>query len=132
MSDTITQLTNIEHQLAAGFATGDPSTHERVLDDDWTVIDPGANILTKQIVLETAFSDERDFSTAAIDDIRVRDLGEFAIVTGRTTMVGTLGGQAIDMQLRFTDVFALRDGEWKCLASQGTMLPVVESDDAKR
>ena len=123
MTDTITQLAEIEHQLAAGFAAGDQSTHKRVLDEDWTVIDPGANVLTKQIVLDTAFSAERDFSTANIDDMHIRDLGEFAIVTGRTTMIGTLGGQAIDMRLRFTDVFALRDGEWKCLVSQGTMVP---------
>ena len=126
MSDTINQLTEIEHQLAAGFASGDPSTHERVLDDDWTVIDPGANILTKQIVLDTSFSAERNFSTAEIDDIHIRDLGDFAIVTGRTTIIGTLGGHEIDFRLRFTDVFAKSDGEWKCLASQGTMISAAE------
>jgi ketosteroid isomerase-like protein len=130
LSETIYQLTEIQHQLAAGFATGDPTTHQRVLDDDWTVIDPGANILTKQMVLGTAFSAERNFSTAKIDDIAIRDLGDFAVVTGRTTMIGTLGGQAIDIQLRFTDIFARRSDEWKCLASQGTqgtLIPPVTS-----
>ena len=45
-----------------------------------------------------------------------------AIVTGRTQMAGTYLGQKMDVTLRFTDVFVRRDGEWKCIASQGTFV----------
>ena len=100
----------------------DDSVHRRILADDWKVTDPGGNVLTKDQVINTAFSAERNITTARIDDIEVRDFGDWAIVTGRTQMAGTLAGEKIDVTLRFTDVFARQDGEWRCLVSQGTLL----------
>jgi ketosteroid isomerase-like protein len=124
---TITDLTQIQHELIAAWAAGERSTHERVLADDWSVIDPTGNVMTKADVLTTAFADEREIEVAEIDDLNVRDHGDFAIVTGRTHVVGRIAGQDVNMTLRFTDVFTLRSGTWKCLASQGTFVTV--SDD---
>jgi ketosteroid isomerase-like protein len=120
-TDTTAQLTEIEHQLAAAWVEGNTSFHERILADDWSVIDPSGKILTKAEVLREAFSGERQISSGEIDQIAVRDFGPFAIVTGRTRMSGTYQGQEMHVTLRFTDVFARTGGEWKCLASQGTL-----------
>jgi len=118
--DTITALTLIEEQLAASWIAGDHKYHERVLADDWRVIDPTGNILTKEDVLREAFSGDRKITKGKIDQINVRDFGEWAIVTGRTQMAGTYQGQKMDVTLRFTDVFVRQEGEWRCVASQGT------------
>jgi ketosteroid isomerase-like protein len=120
-SDSVTELTEIEHKLAAAFVVGDPSFHESVLADDWSVIDPAGRILTKAQVLRESFTGERDL-TGKIDEVNVRDFGDWAIVTGRTHISGRFEGQEIDVTLRFTDIFSRATGRWKCQASQGTML----------
>ena len=122
MVDTATELGLIEEQLAASWVEGDHKYHERVLAEGWSVIDPSGNILTKADVLREAFSGDRKITTGRIDQISVRDFGDWAIVTGRNQMAGTYQGQEMDVKLRFTDIFVRRDGEWKCVASQGTFI----------
>lgn len=121
-ASTIDELTAIQHQLLAGWVAGDPSTHERILDDGWSVIDPTGNVMSKADVLSTAFAAERDIEFAEIDEINICDHSDFAIVTGRTRVRGKFAGQDVNMTLRFTDVFTNRSGTWKCLASQGTFV----------
>lgn len=115
-------LVEIEQRLIAAWAAGDTGVHERVLADDWSVIDPAGRTMTKAQVLAESFASERDLTHAGVDEIKVRDHGDFAIVTGRTKVSGTISGQAVDVVLKFTDVFRRADGEWKCLASQGTIV----------
>jgi ketosteroid isomerase-like protein len=118
--DTARELTLIEEQLAASWVAGDHTYHERVLSEDWTVTDPSGRILTKADVLREAFSGERKIDKGKVDQINVRDFGEWAIVTGRTQMSGRYQGRKMDVVLRFTDIFARTDREWKCVASHGT------------
>ena len=61
-SDSVAELTEIEHKLAAAFVAGDSSFHEDVLADDWSVIDPAGRIITKAQVLSESFTAERDLT----------------------------------------------------------------------
>lgn len=121
-ADIVRQLSDIEGRLAAAWVAGDPSFHEEVLADDWRVIDGDGRILSKAEVLAQSFSGDRQVTTGQIDGISVRPFGDWAIVTGRTHIVGRFGGKDMEITLRFTDVFAYRDGGWKVEASQATML----------
>src|SRR5689334_23145093 len=121
-SNTTVQLTEIEHRLIASWIAGDPTFHERILSDDWTVTEPTGSILTKADVLRDSFAGEREITRGQIDEIRVRDFGTFALVTGRTSVTGRIDGQQIDIILRFTDVFTITNGEWRCVASHGTFV----------
>ena len=116
-------LTDIQHRLATAWIDGDREFIENVLADDWSVTDLTGRVLTKEEVLREAFgSDERQVASMQIDDIRVRSFGDWAIVTGRTEAAGEYQGSMVEVKLRFTDVFALRDGRWQAVASQATML----------
>lgn len=121
-TDTTAELTAIEHRLAAAWVAGDHAFHERILADDWSVIDPSGKILTKQDVLREAFTGDREITSGQIDQINVRDFGDFAIVTGRTRMSGSYRGKEMEVTLRFTDIFTRTDSEWRCVASQGTLV----------
>jgi len=121
--DVIQVLTDIQRRLSQAWVDGDRQFIESVLADDWSVTDLTGCVLTKGEVLREAFgSDERQVASMEIDDIRVRSFGDWAIVTGRTQAAGEYQGQTIEVKLRFTDVFALRDGRWQAIASQATML----------
>ena len=115
-------LSAIEARLVQAFVSGDPSYHKRVLADDWSVIDATGRVLTKQEVLKESFAGDKQITIGKIDEINVRPFGTWAVVTGRTHVAGKAGDAAFDVWLRFTDVFALRDGEWLVVASQATLI----------
>lgn len=116
------ELRDIENQLMAAWVAGDRSVHERVLADDWSVIDAQGRIRSKQEVLEEMFRPgEREIS-GRIDEVKVRPYGDWAIVTGKTHVAGRYEGNEIKVTLRFMDVFRRTEGKWQVVASQATLL----------
>ena len=109
----------IEHQLARAWVDSNRATIDRIIAPDWTTISITGRMLTRAEVMAEFFRDGKSpIAKMTIDDVRVRLLGDVAVVTGRTA-ARAIGSDA-DVVLRFTDVFALRDGRWQVVASQGT------------
>jgi ketosteroid isomerase-like protein len=116
------KLRDIENQLVAAWVAGDPSVHERVLAEEWTVIDAQGRIRNKAEVLEEMFRPgEREIS-GLIDEVNVRPYGDWAIVTGKTHVTGRYEGNDLKVTLRFMDVFRRTEGQWQVVASQATLL----------
>jgi ketosteroid isomerase-like protein len=112
----------IEQELARAWVEGDRATIDRIVADDWTTTDIAGRLRTRAEVMADMFrSGTKPIAAMTIDDVRVRMLGDVAVVTGRTTARAT--GSQTDIFLRFTDVFTLRDGRWQIVASQGTRIP---------
>ena len=121
-SDVAAELRNIEDQLAAAWVAGDRSVHERVLSEDWSVIDAQGRIRTKAEVLEEMFQPGERSITGRIDEVNVRPYGDWAVVTGKTHVAGRYEGNEINVTLRFMDVFRRAEGKWQVVASQATLL----------
>jgi ketosteroid isomerase-like protein len=122
-SEVAELLRGIEARLAAAWVNGDRSFIEQILADDWSVTDLTGRVLTRAEVLEEAFgSKDRKIVSMQIDDIKVRSFGDWAIVTGKTQAAGEYQGGAVEVLLRFTDVFVYRDGSWQVVASQATLI----------
>jgi hypothetical protein len=121
-ADVVEVLSGIEARLAQAFVSGDPSYHAKVLADDWSVIDGSGRVLTKGQVLKESFAGDKQISIGKIDEVNVRPFGTWAVVTGRTHVAGKAGDVAFEVWLRFTDVFAFRDGKWLVVASQATLI----------
>src|SRR6187200_2800574 len=98
-SDIAAELRNIEDQLVAAWVAGDPSFHERVLADDWSVIDAQGRMRTKAEVLEEMFRPGERSITGRIDEVKVRSYGDWAIVTGKTHVAGRYEGNDIKVTL---------------------------------
>jgi ketosteroid isomerase-like protein len=114
----------LEQRLAAAWVARDRAVIEAVLADDWSVIDPAGQVLTKRQVVDGAFdADDRRIDSMTIDDVQVRLFGTTAVVTGRTRASGSHRGQSGSAVLRFTDVFQVRAGRWQIVASHGTLSP---------
>jgi len=114
-------ILDLVQRLAAAWVGGDRAFIEGLLADDWTVIDQGGRVLTKRQVLDEAFaSAERRIESMVVDEVQVRMLGDVAVATGRTRATGSYRGESTTVTLRFTDVFARRQGRWQVVASQGT------------
>ena len=122
-SETEKILREIEERLAKAWIEGDRAFIERVLADDWSVIDLTGRVLTKAEVLEEAFgSEDRRVVSMRIDEVSIRLFGDWAIVRGRTRAAGEYRGETAEVALRFTDVFVHRSGNWQVVASQATLI----------
>jgi hypothetical protein len=109
----------VEQQLARAWVESDRATIDRIIASDWTTITITGEVRTRAEVMAEFFRNGKSpIGAMTIDDVRVRLLGEVAVVTGRTVARAT--GSQTDVSLRFTDVFAWRDGRWQIVASQGT------------
>jgi len=122
-TDATEHLRGIEDRLASAWFEGDRSFIEQILADDWRVIDLAGRILNKAEVLAEAFdSKDRKVVSMLIDELSVRLFERWAIVSGRTQAAGEYQGVVAEVRLRFTDVFAYREGNWQVVASQATLI----------
>jgi ketosteroid isomerase-like protein len=122
-ADPVATITELEYRLASAWVKGDRPFVEALLTPDWTVTDPSGRVLTRQQVLDEAFvNSDRKIDAMAIDDVRVRVLGDTAVATGRTRATGTYRGATASVVLRFTDVFVRLNGRWQVVASHGTIV----------
>src|SRR5215813_7500355 len=121
--DRRSEIEAIEQRLARAWVERDRVFIENLLAPDWTVTDPSGRVLTRQQVLDETFSSsDRHIDSMTVEDVTVKMLGTTAIATGRTRAAGRYQSQAANVTLRFTDVFQYVDGQWKVVASHGTLI----------
>jgi len=56
-------------------------------------------------------------SNFSAEDVRIRPMGDIAVIHGRTSYIKTDGRTAAG---RYTDVWARRQGRWQCVAAHVT------------
>lgn len=116
------ELYELEQRLIRAWIEQDRETVDAVLDDDWTVIDPDGWIIGKAQVLLELETGQRKIESGAIDQVKIRVFGDFAVVTGRTTAAGNYRENSFSVQLRFTDVCVKRGTNWQVITSQATLI----------
>ncbi|HEV8370107.1 MAG TPA: nuclear transport factor 2 family protein [Pyrinomonadaceae bacterium] len=117
--DVAQQLMDLEQRLAKSILNSDFETYSAILAPEWTTIDLTGHILTKSQLLQEFAAKDRLIEEAKIDEMKVKDFGDVAVVTGHSTFKGKYKGQPVTVVLRFTDVFVKRDDRWLVVASQG-------------
>lgn len=123
MTGASEQLNELQQRLIRAWLDNDSDAVNAILDDDWSVIDPSGNVVKKAQVMEELKSGQRKIEAGKIDEVRVRDFGDFAVVTGRTFAAGSYYGTNFSVKLRFTDVCVKRGEDWQVVASHATLIP---------
>jgi peptidylprolyl isomerase len=114
------QLKKLEEEWAGAFINRDAAALDRILADDYTIIDPNGSVGDKAQTIKDITSGEFAFESIKYDNLKVRVYGAFAIVTGGEVVKMRSGEQTNTEAYRFTDVFALRRGRWQAISSQLT------------
>jgi hypothetical protein len=115
-------LAQIQQVLARAWVDGDRATIERIIGADWRSTGPDGGGSDRAAVLAEVFEKRvHRIYRVEIDDVRVRVLGDAAVVTGRTHGVGDFAGAPYDVVIRFTDTFVRRDGQWSAVASHASV-----------
>ena len=98
--------------------TGDVDRFTQLLADDFQCSTPAGELLDKaQFLARTA--GPRTLERLAGEDVRIRILGDVAIIHAATTFT-SVNGQ--DGRGRYTDDWQKRNGKWVCVSAHVTRL----------
>ena len=101
---------------------GDLETVSRVTADDWIGVAPTGAVMSKADLLEMLSSRPAPFESAVYDQVRLYVYGQTAVVT--SLFRGE--GKDVAFEQRFMRVYANRNGQWQCVATQ--IVPIPEQE----
>jgi ketosteroid isomerase-like protein len=121
-SDDEQTLMQIENRLSEAFRAGDADTVARIEDEGYTLTNSRALVSHRADDIAEVKKRDPRYDEFRTHDMKVRLYGDTAIVIGIVSLKGTSGGKPFDADMRFTDTFVRRDGEWRIVAAQVTKI----------
>jgi ketosteroid isomerase-like protein len=109
-------LRELNDQYLESLRMGDTDRFREILADDFLCSAADGSVLDKEEFLDLT-SGPRSLRHLSADDVRIRVLGDVAIIHAETYYT-TMDGQ--DGRGRSTDVWAKRDGVWRAVATHVT------------
>jgi ketosteroid isomerase-like protein len=111
-------LSDLNQAYLDSVRNGDAERFRELLADDFQCSTPAGEILDKMQFL-TRTAGPRTLERLAGEDIRIRILGDVAIIHAATTFT-TIAGQ--EGRGRYTDDWQKRNGTWVCVSAHVTRL----------
>ena len=106
-------LTALNRDFVTSVQKGDVKRLEEIFADDFMVSTPDGSLLDKAEYLKLV-AQPSTISGLVADDVRIRSLGDFAIIHARFNSRCADGRQR---RGRYTDNYARRDGTWVAVAA---------------
>jgi hypothetical protein len=100
----------------------DTAVLERAWADDYSLTNPGGNVMEKAGFIGALKSGGLKFETLDLSDTKVRIYGDAAVVTGRATVKAKGDSQDISEQVRYMSVYVKRQGHWRAVAMHTTRI----------
>lgn len=118
-ADAVARLTALNDDYIRFVQQGDVAGFDRLLADDFLCSNPDGSLVDKAAFL-TQTARPVTIRDLRAHDVRVRLLGDVAIIHARTTYTNADGMPGAG---RYTDTYARRDGRWVAVAAHVTRLP---------
>jgi len=115
-------LIDLERRWNAAFHNGDVKFIESILDDGFIATYENGDRADKAKELSQAASFNQQIDASALDDFTIKIYGNTAVVLFTLHLLGPVQGKQVEITYRYIDVWVLRDGAWRCVASQSTRL----------
>jgi hypothetical protein len=116
--------------LRDAYKSNELAAFDRIWGDEFTVIDPSGGSRTKPDLLSAMKEHGSEFEFRSMSDIRVRDYGEFAVVTYRAVGLAKVGTNLVPMET-FTSTEYRRSSEqevsaglgpWRAISAKGMLV----------
>jgi ketosteroid isomerase-like protein len=114
------ELLKLEDRFAEAIIKNDPGAIERLVADDWIIINADGGIIDKTRFLGVIKSGILTHEMMESDEMRVRIYGDSAVVSALTRSKGKFMGQEFTTEERATDFFVRLNGQWRCVLTQLT------------
>jgi len=109
-------LSKLNEEYIKSVATSDVQWFGRTLTEDFLNSNPDRSLANRADFL-AQIGRLAAVLNLKCEDVRIRIMGDFAIIHGRTTYTKPDGQAGAG---RYTDIWALRDGRWQCVAAHVT------------
>jgi ketosteroid isomerase-like protein len=123
MSNNGQMIIELDRKRMQAMADKDIATLEAVIADDLIYTHSSARLDTKASLIGNMKSGSTVYSSVVPSDVKAQDLGDAVVLTGIAQIKVNSGGKAMAFGVRFTDVYAKRDGKWQMVVWQSTKLP---------
>lgn len=120
---TIDHLLQLEKEFEQAIIKNDSQSIERLIADDWIIVDGEGHIIDKNAFLTVIQSGALTHDAMKLEQPRVRIYGNTAVITGHAGSSGTYMGTSFTTQELSTDVFVKFGDRWRCVLTQLTPLP---------
>ncbi len=113
-------LIDLERGWNEAFYRKDVAFIEELLAEEFiaTYDDGSRGDKAKELALTTEF--DQQVVSAIQDEFTVRVYRDTAVVWFTLRLVGIRQGERAEVNFRYTDVWVLREGQWKCVSTQST------------
>jgi len=115
------QIRAIEYQRLRALVEADMEVARQLHADDFQLINPSGESLSKEQYLGAVASGEIDYLVWEPEAIEVRLSGEMALIRYTSRLELVAGGQGIPLRHYWhTDSYERREGHWQAVCSQAT------------
>ena len=121
-ADVVTAISKLENDAVKANLAGDPAFYQKVLADDWTRGDSDGTWYTKAELLKL-MADTKNIKTNSekLSELKVRVYGNTAVATYKDTYDILIKGEHRAHSIIATDTFVKMGGDWKQVASYGSV-----------
>jgi len=114
---------DLDRKRMQAMAAKDVATLEAVLADDLVYAHSSARLDTKRSLIDAMKSGATVYTGIEPSDVKAQDLGDAVVLTGIARIKVVSNGTPNAFGVRFTDVYAKRNGGWQMVTWQSTRLP---------
>ena len=114
---------DLDKKRMTAMANKDLATLNEIISDDLIYTHSSARLDTKKSLIGNMESGSTVYTSVVPSDVKAQDLGDTVVLTGECQIKVTTGGTPNAFGVRFTDVYARRDGRWQMVTWQSTRLP---------
>ncbi len=113
-------LIELEQGWNEAFYRKDVAFIDNILADEFvaTYDDGSRGDKARELALVAEFNQRVE--SALQDEFRVKVYGDTAVVWFTLRLVGIRQGQQVEVTFRYTDVWVLNNGDWRCVSTQST------------
>ncbi len=119
-ADTVIELAK---KRMTAMAQKDIATLNELIADDLVYTHSSARLDTKQSLIGNMESGSTVYTSVVPSDVKAQDLGDTVVLTGSCKISVNAGGRPNSFGVRFTDVYARRNGRWQMVTWQSTRTP---------
>ncbi len=113
----------LDRQRMAAMAAKDIDALNRLIADDLIYTHSSARLDTKASLIGNMQSGSTVYTEVTPSDVVAQDCGDAVVLTGKARIGVMSGGKPNAFTVRFTDVYAKRNGQWQMVTWQSTRLP---------
>lgn len=117
------EIARLERELVAAIAAKDLKAYDRLVGEDYVVVNASGEETTKAQVVAAYTSGERGYSGLQIDEVKAHVFGDTGIVSARTLGMRHENGTDVPNRVRYVRVYARRQGVWRAVSQMAAPLP---------